>query len=136
MQKKIAYSKLHAKTSSATNNLDHIIWLGRRISLICRFRESIDIFAKGLETHPNSPELYRHRGHRYISTRQFDQAIADFEKAAALAKDKPVEIGAGWHSNKLNQPLSTLQFNIWYHWALAYISKAILRKQPRFMKNV
>ncbi|MBK7871951.1 MAG: tetratricopeptide repeat protein [Saprospiraceae bacterium] len=118
-----------------SNNLDHIIWLGRRTAYLSRFRESIDIFAKGLETHPNSPELYRHRGHRYISTRQFDQAIADFEKAAALAKDKPVEIEPDGIPNKLNQPLSTLQFNIWYHWALAYYLKGDFAKAAQIYEE-
>ncbi|MDX1939033.1 MAG: tetratricopeptide repeat protein [Saprospiraceae bacterium] len=118
-----------------SNNLENIIWLGRRIAYLSRFRESIDIFAKGLEIHPNSPELYRHRGHRYISTRQFDQAIADFEKAAALAKDKPVEIEPDGIPNKRNQPLSTLQFNIWYHWALAYYLKGDFAKAAQIYEE-
>lgn len=100
-----------------STNLENLIWVGRRLAYMNRYREAIDLYSKGLEKFPNSPELYRHRGHRYISTRQFDQAIADFEKAAALVKNRPVEIEPDGIPNKLNKPLSSLQFNIWYHWA-------------------
>lgn len=106
-----------------SNNLDHIIWLGRRTAYLNRFQESIEIYTRGLEKFPNSPELYRHRGHRYISIRKFDEAITDFAKAAELAKDQPIVIEPDGIPNRINQPLSTLQFNIWYHWALAYYLK-------------
>lgn len=102
-----------------TGSLENIIWLGRRSAYLSRYREAIAIYTRGLSQHPNSPELYRHRGHRYLSTRQLDKAIADFEKAAALAEERPVEIEPDGIPNKLNIPLSSLQFNIWYHWALA-----------------
>lgn len=118
-----------------SRKLENIIWLGRRVAYLSRYREAIDIYTKGLELHPNAPELYRHRGHRYISTRQFDKAIADFEKAAALAKDRPIEIEPDGIPNKLNQPLSTLQFNIWYHWALAYYLKGDFEKAAEIYKQ-
>jgi hypothetical protein len=35
---------------------------------------------------------YRHRGHRYITLRCFDAAIADLEQASKLIKGKPGEI--------------------------------------------
>ncbi len=104
-------------------NLDNIIWLGRRLAYLNQYRDAIKVFTRGLEKHPNAPELYRHRGHRYITTRQLDQAIADFERAAALAKDRPIEIEPDGIPNKINKPLSNLQFNIWYHWALAHYLK-------------
>lgn len=111
-----------------TTNLDNIIWLGRRTAYLSRFQEAIAIYTKGLEKHPNAPELYRHRGHRYLSMRQFDLAIADLEKAAAFAKDRDIEIEPDGIPNKIDKPLSTLQFNIWYHWALAYYLKGDFAK--------
>jgi tetratricopeptide (TPR) repeat protein len=63
--------------------------------------------------------LYRHRGHRYISIRKFQEAVSDLEKAAALMEGKPLEIEPDGQPNKLNQPLSTTQFNVWYHLGLA-----------------
>ena len=50
------------------------------------------MFSKGIALYPDNPKFYRHRGHRYISIRQFAKAQADFEKAAQLIKGKPDEI--------------------------------------------
>ncbi len=111
-----------------STNLDNIIWLGRRTAYLSRFQEAIAIYTRGLEKHPNAAELYRHRGHRYLSIRQFDLAIADLEKAAALAKSRAIEIEPDGIPNKINKPLSSLQFNIWYHWALAYYLKGDFAK--------
>ena len=109
-------------------DLDNIVWYGRRTAYLSHYQKAIEIYTKGLAKFPNSAELYRHRGHRYISTRQLDKAIADFEKAADLAKDRPIEIEPDGIPNKLNHPLSSLQFNIYYHWALAYYLKGNFEK--------
>ncbi len=111
-----------------SKNLDNIIWLGRRTAYLWLYHEAIDLFTEGLITHPKSPELYRHRGHRYISIRQFDKAIADFEMAAKLARDRSLEIEPDGLPNKLNQPLSNLHFNIYYHLGLAYYLKGDFEK--------
>jgi tetratricopeptide (TPR) repeat protein len=117
-----------------SNNLDNIIWLGRRTAYLWRYQDAIEIFTEGLKKFPNSPELYRHRGHRFISIRQFDRAIADFEKAARLAEGRPLEIEPDGIPNKLNQPLSSLQFNIYYHWALAHYLKGEFEKADSLYK--
>jgi tetratricopeptide (TPR) repeat protein len=67
--------------------------------------------------------LYRHRGHRYLSQRKFDAAIADFKKAADLMKGASIEIEPDGQPNKLNKPLSSTQFNVWYHLGLAHYLK-------------
>ena len=108
--------------------LDNIIWLGRRVAYLSRYREAIDIFSEGIRQHPDAPELYRHRGHRYLTLRQFDQAIVDFERAAELVRGRPISIEPDGVPNAINQPLSTLQFNIWYHWALAHYLKGNFAK--------
>lgn len=105
------------------NDLENTIWYGRRLAYLSRYDEAIQVYTRGLERFPQSPELYRHRGHRYISTRRFDRAIADFERAAQLAEGRPIEIEPDGLPNKLNIPLSTLQFNIYYHWGLAHYLK-------------
>lgn len=110
------------------NELDPIIWLGRRLAYLSRYKEAIEVFTAGMKVHPNAPELYRHRGHRYISTRRFDLAIQDFEKAAELVEGRDIEIEPDGIPNKLNIPLSSLQFNIWYHWGLAYYLKGDFEK--------
>ncbi len=105
---------------SDPKDLDNIIWYGRRTAYLGDYKKAIKIYSRGIKKHPNAPELYRHRGHRYVSVRKFDKAIADFQKAAELAKDRGVEIEPDGLPNKLNIPLSNLQFNIYYHWGLAH----------------
>ena len=78
------------------------------------------MFSKGIAMYPDNPKFYRHRGHRYISIRQFAKAQADFEKAAQLIKGKPDEIEPDGAPNPAGKPRSTLQFNIWYHLALSH----------------
>ena len=94
--------------------------MGRRLGYLWRFNDAIAMFSKGIAMYPDNPKFYRHRGHRYLSIRQFARAQADFEKAAQLIKGKPDEIEPDGAPNPANQPRSTLQFNIWYHLALAH----------------
>ena len=97
-----------------------IIWAGRRLGYLWRFNDAIAMFSKGIALYPDNPKFYRHRGHRYLSIREFAKAQADFEQAADLIKGKPDEIEPDGAPNPAGKPRSTLQFNIWYHLALAY----------------
>lgn len=106
-----------------SENLDNIIWYGRRLAYLYRYEEAIDVFSRGIEIHPDSPELYRHRGHRKITLRDFDGAIEDFDKAVILVREKPIQIEPDGIPNKLNVPLSSLQFNVYYHLGLAHYLK-------------
>jgi tetratricopeptide (TPR) repeat protein len=102
---------------------DNYIWLGRRKAYLQHYHEAIDIFTEGIGEFPASYKLYRHRGHRYISLREFDKAIADLANAAQLMQGAPTEIEPDGIPNKLNTPLSSTQFNVWYHLALAHYLK-------------
>jgi tetratricopeptide (TPR) repeat protein len=109
------------KTLAANpKDAEAIIWVGRRLGYLWRFNDAIAMFTKGIELHPDNPKLYRHRGHRYITVRQFARAQADLEKAAQLIKGKADEIEPDGAPNPSGKPRSTLQFNIWYHLGLAY----------------
>lgn len=99
---------------------DRYIWLGRRTAYTGRYREAIAIYTEGLKRFPDSYRLYRHRGHRYITIRQFTRAIADFEKAADLAAGRPLEVEPDGAPNKAGTPVSNTHFNIYYHLGLAY----------------
>jgi tetratricopeptide (TPR) repeat protein len=110
------------------NDADAIIWVGRRYGYLWRYQDAIAMFTNGVAQHPNDPRMYRHRGHRYITVRQFDRAIADFEKAVSLIKGKPDEIEPDGAPNPSGKPRSTLQFNIWYHLALAHYLKGDYEK--------
>ncbi len=63
------------------DDADAIIWLGRRTAYLGRIREAAAIFSEGITKHPNDPRMYRHRGHRFITMRLYDNAIDDLEKA-------------------------------------------------------
>lgn len=105
------------------NAADSIIWLGRRVAYLGRYKDAVRIFSSGIVLHKNDARLYRHRGHRYLTLRCFNDAIKDFEAAAELIKGKPDEIEPDGLPNAKNIPTSTLQSNIWYHLGLAHYLK-------------
>lgn len=104
-------------------NPDALIWAGRRAGYLGWYREAIDFFTDGIARHPDDARFYRHRGHRYITVRQLDSAVADLERAARLVAGRPDEIEPDGLPNPRNVPTSTLQFNIWYHLGLAHYLK-------------
>jgi hypothetical protein len=107
---------------------ENCIWLGRRLSYLNRFDSAIALYTKSIARFPESYKLLRHRGHRYISTRQFELAIQDFEAAVKLMKDQPIETEPDGLPNKINTPLSSGHFNVWYHLGLAYYLKGDFEK--------
>jgi tetratricopeptide (TPR) repeat protein len=111
-----------AKTASEANpeDVEALIWYGRRKAYLGQYREAISIYSNGIEKFPNEARLYRHRGHRFISLREYKKAIADLEKAAQLISGTPDEIEPDGMPNAQNIPVSTLHGNIWYHLGLAY----------------
>ena len=106
---------------------DSTIWLGRRLAYMGNYKDAIRLYGKALRYYPNDARLWRHRGHRFITRRCFDEAIADLKKAAELTEGKPDEVEPDGIPNAKNTPVSTLQTNIWYHLGLAYYLKGDLR---------
>lgn len=104
------------------------IWLGRRTAYLGRFRDAIDVYSAGIAKHPAEPRLLRHRGHRYISVREFDKAIADLSKAASLVANRPDEVEPDGQPNARGIPTSTLKTNIYYHLGLAHYLKGDFAK--------
>jgi len=102
------------------DDADALIWVGRRTGYLGRYREAIAIFTDGMARHPGDARMYRHRGHRYLTVREIDRAIADFEKAAVLFAGHPDEVEPDGLPNARNVPTGTLQSNVWYHLALAH----------------
>ncbi len=110
-----ATARLDANPDSETA----LIWVGRRLAYLGRYDESIDLYTAGLGMHPDSYRIRRHRGHRYISMRRFDDAIADLQIAAELSADVPDTVEADGMPNAMNIPTSTTKSNIYYHLGLA-----------------
>lgn len=98
-------------------------WYGRRLAYAGKYRDAIKIFSEGMLDSPNDAQFYRHRGHRYITVREFDRAIADLEKAVTLIKGKANIVEKDGAPNEFDIPVSTLHGNIYYHLGLAYYLK-------------
>ena len=101
-------------------NSDNLIWLGRREAYLGNYERAIDIYSRAIDQYPKDARFYRHRGHRFISTRCFELAIKDFKKAVGLTRYKDNEIEPDGLPNALGIPTSTLQGNIYYHLGLTY----------------
>ena len=127
-----------ARAAYATNpTADNLIWVGRRLAYLGRYQEAIDVFTDGIGKHPNDARFLRHRGHRYITTRRFDQAIADLQKATELTRGKPDEIEPDGQPNSRNTPIGSLQSNICYHLGLAhYVKGDFERALPVYQRCV
>ena len=113
------------------DDADAIVWYGRRIGYTQDYRGAIKVFSEGIRKHPGDPRFYRHRGHRYISIREFDRAIADLEHAATLIAGTQDTVEPDGAPNPAGIPVSTLHSNIWYHLGLAYYLKGDLENALR-----
>ena len=80
-------------------NLDLLLAAARARDNLWQYNEAIAIYDRVIEQAPGDVRGYRFRGHRFISTRRFDRAVPDLEKAFALAPSS---------------------FDVTYHLALAY----------------
>jgi tetratricopeptide (TPR) repeat protein len=107
----------------APDDADALVWVGRRLAYLGRYRDAIAVFTQGVGRFPNDARFLRHRGHRYITLRELDQAIADLERADGLVAGAPDQIEPDGQPNARNLPLTTLKSNIRYHLALAYYLK-------------
>lgn len=117
------------------NDVEALIWVGRRTAYPGDYKAAINIYTQGTVKFPKDARLYRHRGHRYITLRCFDDAINDFETAAKLIKGKPDEIETDGLPNAKNIPTSTLQSNVWYHLGLAYYLKGDYKQALKAYKE-
>jgi hypothetical protein len=98
-----AIAKAGAALAADPGNLDLLIAAARAHDVALQFDASIALYTKAINMAPNDVRAYRFRGHRYVSTRRFDLAIKDLERAFALAPSS---------------------FDVVYHLGLAYFLAA------------
>jgi tetratricopeptide (TPR) repeat protein len=99
-------------------SIPKIVELGVAQSGARQFREAIRTFTRGLKIAPDDAMLYRWRGHRYLSVRDFDRAMDDLTRGSRLD--------------------STI-YGIWYHLGIVRYARgdfagaveAFTRAQPR-----
>lgn len=116
---KTADPKLLAKSDSVIAAIkskselteDDYVDMGRQFVSTNRYKLAVANFTEGLAQYPNSFKLLRNRGHRYITLRQLDLAIADLTKAEELIRPQP-EI---WEYDAEGKPNASIQHQIWYH---------------------
>src|SRR5262245_43986027 len=109
-----AIARAESALARDPRNVERIIQLGVAQSGVRQYREAIATFSRGLQIAPNNALLYRWRGHRYLSTRQFDRAIDDLTRGAKLD--------------------STI-YGIWYHLGIVrFVRRAFSGAVDAFMR--
>lgn len=77
-------ARARAAFEADPTNIPRAVALGTAQAGIRQMREAILTFTTALRAHPNSSLLYRWRGHRHLSVREFDKAEADLTRSIAL----------------------------------------------------
>ena len=77
-------ARAQAALAADPRDVARIIALGVAQSGARQFREAIETFTRGIAIAPNNAMLYRWRGHRYLSVREFSKAKADLNHGYAL----------------------------------------------------
>ena len=101
-----------AALAAAPQDRDAAIWVARRLGYLGRVREAIDVLTKTLEDHPDDPFVLRHRGHRWITLREFGRATADLELAAQGCRTVLDEVETDGRPTPGRQPHSSLHYNV------------------------
>ena len=108
------------------HDVDKVVWLGRRVAYQWRYQEALRIFSRELEdraalTALAATKVHRHRGHRFLTIRQFSMGEDDLRRAEALINGTATadEWEPDGEPNAANIPLSTLHFNVRYHLGLS-----------------
>jgi tetratricopeptide (TPR) repeat protein len=89
-----AVARAEKALAADPRNVDLIIALGVAQSGVRQYREAIATFTRGLAVAPNNAMLYRWRGHRYLSVREFSRAMADL---------------------RTGNRIDSTNYGIWYH---------------------
>jgi tetratricopeptide (TPR) repeat protein len=129
------YKKALADYEKDPDNADNVIWLGRRLAYLGRFRESIGVYTLGLEKHPDDARLLRHRGHRFLSLHLPAQAAQDLGAAAKLLKKWPDDPEPGGFPKRRPGLIASLHFNVWYHLGLAHYVLGDLEAAAKAFKS-
>jgi hypothetical protein len=130
IQLEMAKAALTRETCAGQPQPAKQVWVGRRTAYLCNYQQSISVYTAAVKQHPSYAPLYRHRGHRFLSTRQFQAGEADLAIAENLIQNVPGQdyFEADGAPNQYNIPLSTLHFNIRYHLGVWHLSHHVMLK--------
>src|SRR2546425_11471803 len=79
-----AIARAESALAADPRSVERIVQLGVAQSGARQFREAIQTFTRGLTIGPHDAVLYRWRGHRYLSVREFDRALDDLTRGSRL----------------------------------------------------
>ncbi|MDH5316090.1 MAG: tetratricopeptide repeat protein [Gemmatimonadota bacterium] len=79
-----AIARAERALAADPRNVDRILQLALAQMGAQQYREAIATLSGGIAIAPGNAMLYRWRGHRYLSTRQLDRAMADFTRGYGL----------------------------------------------------
>jgi Tfp pilus assembly protein PilF len=79
-----AIARAEAALAADPRNVDRFIALGVAQSGARQFQEAIATFTRAMEIAPDNAMLYRWRGHRYLSVREFDKSYADLTRGLSI----------------------------------------------------
>ena len=96
-------ARAESALAAEPRTIDKLIQVGLAHAAIRQYREAIRVFTRGIVQAPDNALLYRWRGHRYISVRELDSAIADLTRG-----------------NRLD----SASYDIWYHLGVARFVRA------------
>ncbi len=77
-------AEAQARLAEDPENVELLIELGLIYGSLKHYRQAIETYSRGIEQKPDWAALYRHRGHRYITVRNFTKAQTDLIKARQL----------------------------------------------------
>lgn len=80
-----AIAEADAALADAPDDVELIIAAGRVRRNFWQYRQAMNLYTRAMELSPGDWRPYRFRGHRHISLRDFENAIADLEQARDLA---------------------------------------------------
>lgn len=121
-----AIRTLRARLAAHPDDADALVWIGRHLGYLGRYREAIETFSEGIERFPaeghadEAARFLRHRGHRKITVRDLAGAVADLEAGVARIAGRPDRPESDGLPNLYNRPTGTLKTNLWYHLGLAH----------------
>lgn len=104
----------------ANRNEETAIWVGRRLAYLGLHEAAVGWYTRRLGEDPTSYKLLRHLGHRQITLRAPEAAIATLERARELTAGRADDVEPDGMPNAAGIPTSTTFGNIDYHLALAY----------------
>lgn len=101
------------------DDCDAAIWHARRLGYLGRYRDAVAVLTEALARHPGDPFLLRHRGHRWLTLREFARARADLLAAAVACRTTPDATEPDGQPTPGRPPHSSLHYNVHYHLGLA-----------------